>query len=158
MKKWLMIQLWRIQQIASVATLGLTVLNFAMMISKMTEWRDGLLGNAWFSVPLIATIGLAVILFCGKLWDTTYKMWNEQQIVNQERTPFYAEKLSPAGIYSYMVAWIPLMDKTGADSKAFRELIKWNLKSDAHVKMKVEMMLKMTMPETAEQLMREYEV
>lgn len=59
MKKWVLVQLWRVQQIGMVASLSLLALNLSLTVNQYIEWR--------FSNSYVGTV-LVLLLLAFTIW------------------------------------------------------------------------------------------
>jgi hypothetical protein len=119
-KKWFMLQMWRIQQIAAILTLMLLAVSLSLQIYGYMSWRD------WpFSSPytgaLVILIALGLMIWViSIIWDMRLKMWREQMTVLIERNPYAKEKMSSKEIVLYGLTWLPVLDKLGKDDPEAR--------------------------------------
>jgi uncharacterized membrane protein len=120
-KKWFMLQVWRIQQVAAVLTVGMLAVTLATTLSKSLEWRGGFFENAWFTVPVLILIIAAIIWAIAIIWDLRLKMWREQIAVTYERNPYAKEKMYSKEVMLYAITWLPIMDRMGKDDPNIRE-------------------------------------
>lgn len=114
-KKWFMLQMWRIQQVAQIATIALLAMNLALMIYPNMSWRGWPFSSIYTAVPLIALVLLLVIWLFSIVWDLRLRMWREQQTVLVERNPYAKEKLNAKEIAVYGLFWLPLVEKLGEE-------------------------------------------
>jgi hypothetical protein len=136
-KKWFMLQVWRLQQVAAILTLVLLSLNLALQIYNYMQWRPAII-SPYILVPiLLLMITLAIWLFA-LFWDLKAKMWREQMAVAMERNPYAKEKLYAKEIANYAFMWLPILDnlgKTDPEAKAHADSLRtWvdkALKDDA---------------------------
>ena len=135
-KKWLMLQMWRIQQVAQILTIALLAVNLTLTIYSYMEWREG----AWFATPyvggtLILLVLAAVIWTFAIVWDIRLKMWREQMTVVVEKNPFTKEKMTPKEITLIRILWLPLLERLGRDdpkAKVYAEALRhWTQRSMA---------------------------
>ncbi len=133
-KKWFMLQMWRVQQIAQVLTLVMLAITNALLLYSYMEWREGSL----FSTPYIGVLLILIVIggaiwIAAFIWDVRLKMWREQVTVIFEKNPFTKEKMTPKEIMIYSTVWIPLMERLGKDDpkiKASAEsLRRWVLRT-----------------------------
>jgi hypothetical protein len=136
-KKWFMLQMWRIQQVAQLLVLTMMAITDALLVY---DYTDGLrMGGE----PLISDRALGVLfvlLLIGGaiwafaiIWDLRLKMWREQMTVLAEKNPFTKEKLTPKEVYIYGALWLPLLERLGKDDPALRnsaeDLRRWITRS-----------------------------
>jgi hypothetical protein len=120
-KKWFMLQVWRLQQVAQILTLAMMALTLSLTIFDLINWRKGsLLSTSWIGVPLILTMLFMVIWTFAIYWDLRLKMWRDQATVLVERNPYSKEKLSSKELALYAVTWLPIMERMGKDDPKIR--------------------------------------
>ena len=120
-KKWFMLQMWRVQQIAAVMTLVLMAINLSLQVYDYMSWRSGVFSSP-YSGALIILITLGLIIWALSIvWDTKLRMWREQMIVLVEKNPYTKEKMSPKEIVQYKLLWLPLVRKIGESDPELRE-------------------------------------
>lgn len=115
-KKWLMLQMWRFQQVAQPVTLVLLAANLSVTVFSLVRWR-GELRNAYFTIPLIFMILFLAMWAFAIAWDLRYKMWREQQTVLVERNPYAKEKLNAKEMAQFNLIWIPVLEELGKNNK-----------------------------------------
>lgn len=129
LKKWLMLQMWRFQQVAQPITLVLLAANLAVQLFNFVKWRGAVLGNFFTAVPLIMLILMLIMWAFAIIWDLRLKMWRDQATVLVERNPYTKEKLSAKEMAQYNMIWIPFLEELGKDSKKLADtaevLKKW---------------------------------
>jgi hypothetical protein len=119
-KKWFMLQMWRVQQIAAILSLVMLAITDALLIYDKMSWRSGIFETPYIGVTvLLLTIGL-IIWGASILWDTRLRMWREQMTVLIERNPYAKEKMSSKEVVLYALTWLPIMDKMGKDDPEVR--------------------------------------
>ena len=121
-KKWLMLQMWRIQQVAQILTIALLAVNLTLTVYSYMEWREG----AWFATPyvggtLILLVLAASIWTFAIIWDIRLKMWREQMTVVVEKNPFTKEKMTPKEITMVHILWLPVLERLGKDDPKVKE-------------------------------------
>lgn len=115
-KKWFMLQVWRLQQVAQIMTLALLALNLALQIFDLIKWRQGSpLSTSWIGVPMILLFLAMVIWSFAMYWDLRLKMWRDQATVLVERNPYSKEKLSAKEVMMFGLLWLPMMEKLSKD-------------------------------------------
>jgi len=119
-KKWFMLQVWRLQQISQVMTLFLLALSEATVIWGFLKYRGGLFNNPYFMIPLLLVIFGAAIWMASIFWDLRLKMWRDQATVLVERNPYSKEKMAAKEIVLYGMTWLPLMEKLGENDPKMR--------------------------------------
>ena len=140
-KKWFMLQVWRLQQVAAILTLALLSLNLALQIYNYMDWRPEIF-SPYYVVPLLLLVITLVIWIIALFWDLKMKMWREQMAVAMERNPYAKEKMNAKEIAQYALIWLPIMEnlgKTDPEAKAHAESLRaWvnrALKDDAAARM-----------------------
>lgn len=119
-KKWFMLQMWRVQQIAAILTLVLLAISLSLQIYNYMSWRSGLFSSP-YTGALIILLGLGLIIWVLSIvWDLRLRMWREQMTVLVERNPYAKEKMSSKEVVLYGLTWLPLMDKLGKDDPEIR--------------------------------------
>jgi hypothetical protein len=113
LKKWFMLQVWRLQQVAAILTLVLLALNLAIQLYDKVSWRGGLFENSYTAVPLIMLVLVAAIWGFSVFWDLRMKMWREQMSVTMERNPYAKEKMYAKEISGYAFFWLPVLENLG---------------------------------------------
>jgi len=120
-KKWFMLQMWRLQQIAQIVTIALLALNLALQIYGFMSWRGSLFSTPYTGVPLLLLILAAIIWAIAIAWDTKMKMWREQMTVLAERNPYMREKMSTKELVFYALSWLPVLEALGKSDSQARE-------------------------------------
>ncbi|UCE92279.1 MAG: hypothetical protein JSV90_03865 [Methanobacteriota archaeon] len=140
-KKWFMLQMWRIQQVAQILVLTMMAITDALLVY---DYTDGLRVGGEPLIPYRALGVLFVLILIGGaiwafaiIWDLRLKMWREQMTVLAEKNPFTKEKLTPKEVFILGALWMPLLERLGKDDPALRnsaeDLRKWirrSLKDD----------------------------
>lgn len=147
MKKYLMKQLWRIQQsqaIISIIFWSLTLTG--IFYPYVHTYIEEIFGFAGFKIGGLI-IGLAilfvfvfvVILFIGFLFDML-KFWKEQQIVIVERNPYTTTRIFVKEILNYRHFYVPMLRATNniEEAEFFEKWIKKALDEDADLKREYE--------------------
>lgn len=115
-KKWFMLQMWRVQQIAQVLSLVMLAITNALLLYGYMEWREGsYFSTPYIGIPIILLVIGGAIWIAAFIWDMKMKMWREQATVLVERNPYNKEKMSPKEIMIYGLIWLPVMDRLGKD-------------------------------------------
>ena len=133
-KKWLMLQMWRVQQISQILSLVMIAATDALLVYDYMKWREGsLFSTPYIGVPLLLLFIIAIIWGVSIVWDIRLKMWREQVTVVFEKNPFTKEKMTPKEIVIYGTVWLPLMERMGEDDpklKASADALRtWLLRS-----------------------------
>lgn len=124
LKKWFMLQMWRIQQVAQVLTLALLALNLSLQAFGLIKWRTGsLLSTSYIGVPMILLLLVAVIWTFAIFWDLRLRMWRDQANVAVERNPYAKERLSSKEVAWYVLYWVPMLEALGKNDRAVRESV-----------------------------------
>ena len=112
LKKWFMLQVWRIQQVAQVLTIMLLAINLSLQLYGFISWRKGSFFSTPYSgVPMILLVTVAIIWGFAIVWDMRFKMWREQQAVVVERNPYAKERMTSKELVVYGITWLPLLDQ-----------------------------------------------
>jgi hypothetical protein len=115
-KKWFMLQMWRIQQVAQVITIALLAFNLALLLQDKMNWREGtVFADTYAGVLVILFVLVAAIWIFAIAWDIRFKMWREQQTVLIERNPYAKEKMAAKEIVVYELFWLPVMERLGKE-------------------------------------------
>jgi len=126
-KKWFLLQMWRLQQVAQVLTLVLLALNLSLQAWGYVKWRNGFLANPSTGVlSILLVLALAIWSFA-YIWDRRLKMWREQTAILIEKNPYMKERLTPKEVAVYAMIWVPIMEHIGKNDpvlKANAELLK----------------------------------
>ena len=147
-KHWLMVQVWRVQQIGGILSLVLMAIADAVLITNAVVWR---VGNYYLTVVLLLILLGSIIFLFGWFWDRKAKMWREQMTVTVERNPYASLKFMPKEIIGYRTIYIPLMEfmaKTDAknreillhNAEVYRAWIRDGLAQDPELRKKVDEM------------------
>ena len=135
-KKWLMLQMWRIQQVAQILTIALLAVNLTLTIYSYMEWREGTLFGTPYIGGTLILLSLAVVIWLfAIIWDIRLKMWREQMTVVAEKNPFAKEKMTPKEITMIHILWAPMLERMGEDdpkAKQFADVLRsWARRSMA---------------------------
>lgn len=120
-KKWFMLQVWRLQQISAVMTLFLLALSEATVIWGFLKYRGGLFNNPYFMIPVLLLAFGGAIWGASIIWDLRLRMWRDQQAVLIERNPYAKERLSAKEMAQYALIWIPVLERLGKEDKKLAE-------------------------------------
>lgn len=123
-KKWFMLQVWRLQQVAQIITILLLAINLSLQLFGFIKWRGEALKNPYIVVPLIFLILLTVIWLVSIYWDLRLKMWRYQANVGIERNPYAKERLGAKEMAQYGLIWIPVLERLGREDKKLAEAAK----------------------------------
>ena len=123
LKKWFMLQMWRLQQVAQVLTLVLLALNLALQVFGLIKWRTGSpLSISYVGVPMIMLLLVMIIWTFAIFWDLRLKMWRDQMNVAVERNPYSKERLSSKEVFIYALCYLPVIERLGKDDPKLREV------------------------------------
>jgi len=136
-KKWFMLQVWRLQQVAQLLTLVLLALNLSLQAWGYVKWRSGFLANPLTGVLSILLVLAFLIWTSAYIWDRRLKMWREQISVLIEKNPYMKERFAPKEVALYALIWIPIMEHIGkndpvlkANADALKNWLRRELKAD----------------------------
>jgi hypothetical protein len=136
-KKWFMLQVWRMQQVAQIITLLLLAMNLALQLYGFMTWREGLFESPYTAIPLIVLVLVALIWGFAIVWDLRMKMWREQVTVTMEKNPYAKEKMTSKEVAYHWLVNIPLVEKLGqtdpkmkAQAQALRAWIRAAIEKD----------------------------
>lgn len=137
-KKWFMLQMWRIQQVAQVITIAMLAFNLALLLQTKMDWREGTIwADTYAGVFVIMLVLLMATWIFAIAWDLKLKMWREQQTVLIERNPYAKEKMNAKEVAVYTMIWLPVMEMAGQNdpkakvsAQALRNWINNELKND----------------------------
>lgn len=140
MKKWLLVQLWRVQQIGMVASLSLLALNLSLTVNQYIEWR---FSNSYIGTGIVLISLAAIIWSFGYVWDRKLKLWREQTVVSIERNPYSTMQMTPKEVVAHATIYIPWLRERGQEKAAdlWQRIVDWNMLSDEKLKKSVEEML-----------------
>lgn len=137
-KKWFMLQMWRLQQVAQLLTIALLAINLSLQVYTFMEWRGSLFATPYTGVPIILLILAAIIWGFAIVWDMRLKMWRESQAVLIERNPYQKEKMSSKELALYGMCWLPILKHLGETDpearqaeQSLRAWLKRNYESDS---------------------------
>lgn len=122
LKKWFMLQMWRVQQVAQVITIALLAVNLSLQIYTFMHWREGsLFATPYTGATMIVLVLAAIIWGFAIIWDLRLRMWREQATVLMERNPYVKEKMTAKEIMIYGTLWLPLMENLGKTDPKMKE-------------------------------------
>ncbi len=155
-KRYLMVQLWRVQQTYTLLSLLIwgIVITFTAWPILDDVWAD-ILGRFGISMNqpgavasglLVMFVGVYAILYAfGVVYDKYLKLWREQLDVSYERNPYTREKLMVKEILMWRHMFLPVLRVAAPTDPAARKEIefveKWIgriLASDAVIRKAVE--------------------
>jgi len=112
LKKWFMLQMWRVQQVAQVLTIMLLAINLSLQLYGFISWRRGsFFSTPYTGVPLILLVTIAIIWGFAIVWDMKFKMWREQMAVVVERNPYMKERMTSKELAMFSITWLPVLDQ-----------------------------------------------
>lgn len=121
MKKWFMLQVWRLQQVAQLLTIFLLALNLSLQVWGYVKWRGEFLSNPYIGVFMILLALAAAIWSFAIIWDLRLKMWRDQMSVMIDKNPYMKEKFSPKEIALYATLWLPMLDFMAKSDPSIKE-------------------------------------
>ncbi len=120
-KKWFMLQVWRVQQIATILSLVMLAVTDALLVYDKASWRSGVFESPYTGVVIILlAIGL-IIWGVSIVWDLKLKMWREQMTVLTEKNPYLREKMNTKELVLYQLSWLPVLEGLGKNDPQARE-------------------------------------
>jgi hypothetical protein len=122
MKKWFMLQMWRLQQVATMLTLGMLAINLALQMYTYVGWREGIFETPYYGVPIFLVIIIFIVWGISVFWDLRMKMWRDQMAVTVERNPYAKEKMVAKEVVQFMLLWVPLLDEIGERNEKKKHL------------------------------------
>lgn len=138
-KKYLMVQIWRIQQSQAIISLffwGLTLAGIFyptyfhqhFVSLGLVRQSDYFLGTM-----ILFLVIIVAFLLMGFIYDRSLKLWREQTDVAIERNPYSVERLQPKEIVQWMRCSVAIMKELaktdGAIQKDIEFMEKWIAKS-----------------------------
>ncbi len=118
-KKYAMLQVWRVQQVAQILTLVLLAINLSLQLWGFMKWRGEIMGS-YAGVLIILLILAAIVWGAAFIWDVRLKMWREQISVLMLKNPFVKERMTPKEVAIYAMTWIPVLEHLGKENPALR--------------------------------------
>jgi len=148
-KKWFMLQMWRVQQIAAILSLVMLAITDALLIYDKVSWRSGIFATPYTGATMLLVIIGLLIWGASIVWDTRLKMWREQMTVLVEKNPFNKERMAPKEIVMYSLMWLPMLESIGRNDPkvrdaavALREWVDKAAKEDPNIARDVQEILK----------------
>ncbi|MEW5748763.1 MAG: hypothetical protein AB1793_08300 [Candidatus Thermoplasmatota archaeon] len=120
-KKWFMLQMWRVQQIAAILSLVMLAITDALLIYDKVSWREGIFSTPYTGATVILLLIALAIWVISIVWDTRLKMWREQMTVLVEKNPFNKERMAPKEIVMYSLMWLPMLESIGRSDPKVRD-------------------------------------
>ncbi len=121
MKKWFMLQMWRVQQIAAILSLMMLAVTDALLIYDKVSWRDGIFATPYTGATVLLLVIALAIWIVSIIWDTRLRMWREQMTVLVEKNPFNKERMAPKEIVMYSLMWLPMLESLGRTDPKVRD-------------------------------------
>ncbi len=142
MKKWFMLQYWRIQQSQSLISLVFWTSTLTLLIWPYISWRFDTtetilsLPSTYFGLAGIATSVVAMVLLVGLAYDVSLGLWRDHITVVQERNPFNTYKLNPT--WGILIAQTnEILRRLAADDEEVQRhcrfidrMLEWNAKQE----------------------------
>ncbi|MGB2581556.1 MAG: hypothetical protein WBD03_03670 [Thermoplasmata archaeon] len=124
-KKWFMLQVWRVQQVAQILTIVMLAISLTLQVYGYMQWREG----TWFATPYVGGVLILLALAASIwgfafLWDMRLRMWREQAAVLVERNPYAKEKWYAKEIVTYKLIMLPILEKLGEDDEKLESYAK----------------------------------
>ena len=142
-KKYLMVQIWRIQQSQVLISLVFWALTLAGvfyynyfraffirlgLVSEVDNQTNNLIGTIYLFFIIVAAI-----LLMGFIYDRYLKLWREQTDVAVERNPYSVERMQPKEIVQWKRTSVSIMKELAKTDSAIQKDIefmeKWIAKS-----------------------------
>jgi len=121
LKKWFMLQVWRVQQVAQILTLVLLAVTDSKLLWDAVNWRGGIIADPYLGpLVIMIAIGLAVWAFA-IFWDLRLRMWREQMNVTVERNPYAKERLTSKEVFMYSVFYMPVIESLAKNDPRMKE-------------------------------------
>jgi hypothetical protein len=121
MKKWFMLQMWRVQQIAAILSLMMLAVTDALLIYDKVSWREGIFATPYTGATVLLLVIALAIWVVSIIWDTRLRMWREQMTVLVEKNPFNKERMAPKEIVMYSLMWLPMLESLGRTDPKVRD-------------------------------------
>jgi hypothetical protein len=118
-KRWAMLQMWRLQQVAQILTLIMLAITLSLQVWGFVKWRGDFMGS-YAGVLVIFFILAALVWSIAFIWDVRLRMWREQISVLMQKNPFVKERMTSKEIAIYAMTWIPVLEHMGKDNPALR--------------------------------------
>ncbi len=130
LKKFLMVHMWRLQQTQTITTAIFMGLSLAGIFYGRTHYYlHKYLGlspdeneQVIIKTFILFCISMAVVLFCGFVYDRILRLWEEQSTVIAERDPYCTYKLSAFEVVRYRLYYIPFMKQINDDGSIDKEI------------------------------------
>jgi len=122
LKKWAMLQMWRVQQVAQMLTLVMLAATLSLQVWRLTVWRGEFMAS-YAGLLLILLVLAAGIWAFAFVWDMRLRMWREQATVLIDRNPFAKEKMTAKEIAMYELMWFPVLERLGENDPKMLESV-----------------------------------
>lgn len=120
LKKWLMLQMWRVQQVAQILTIVMLAVTLTLQVYSYMQWRGTLFATPYVGGLIILLVLAAAIWAFAIVWDLRLKMWREQMTVAVEKNPFTKEKMTPKELMIYRIIWLPILEQFADENPRMR--------------------------------------
>lgn len=123
-KKWFMLQVWRLQQVAQILTLVLLAVTDSKLLWDAVNWRGGIISDPYLG-PLLIAMGIGLGLWAFAIfWDLRLRMWREQMNVTVERNPYAKERLTSKEVFLYSLFYLPVIERLAKDDPKMADIAK----------------------------------
>jgi hypothetical protein len=120
-KKWFMLQIWRVQQVAQILTIAMLAISLTLQVYGYMQWREGTLFATPYVGGVVILLALATVIWgFAFVWDMRLRMWREQAAVLIERNPYAKEKWYSKEIVMYNLIMLPILDKLGENDEKLK--------------------------------------
>jgi hypothetical protein len=119
-KKWFMLQMWRIQQVAQILTISMLAISLTLQVYGYMRWRGTIFETPYIGGLIILLALAATIWGFAIIWDMRLRMWREQAAVLIERNPYAKEKWYSKEIVMYNLIMLPILEKLGENDEKLR--------------------------------------
>lgn len=122
LKKWAMLQMWRLQQVAQMLTLVMLAANLSLQVWGLTLWRGDFMASYGGLLMILLVLAASIWAFAF-VWDMRLRMWREQATVLIDRNPFAKEKMTSKEIALYELMWFPILERLGENDPKMQESV-----------------------------------
>lgn len=122
-KKWFMLQMWRLQQVAQPLTIAMLSVTVSLQVWGFVKWRNEIFANPVFGVPMILVPLVLLIWIIAIVWDIRLRMWREQMTVLAERNPYMLEKMSAKELLMFSLVYLPILERFSKDDPEARRSV-----------------------------------
>lgn len=164
LKRYFMMQIWRLQQAQMIISMLFWSLTLTGVFYPYVGWRLRLMGieNTTVAIVVLFLFVAGGILAFGYIYDRIFKMWHHQQIVIQERNPYSRGKLTPKEVLYWTLYYIPSLEaeavllrdsdekravETMEKADTLKRWVRKNLDEDGETRAVVEGILRDIMPQ-----------